>query len=317
MMLTRHYRWWLPLAIVCVILVGSLVPMKNFLPVHLVGEITNTLHYPSGILLGLLLVPMVKHSPRLLLIAWSVGVVLFGSIELIQPLFGRACTLADWLQSSAGLTLGLISSRMDAAAPAPMKRLYIMVGTAMLIAFSVPLFEKIQLLDAAEQRYPLIADFESEDDLRLWRTSQQITATLETQGSRFADLAEQFPEIALQNSRYARIAFPDNQVPAITYFPVVKDWRGYRKLCFDSRADRAGQPVTVKLSDNVDHAFRASWQQVFPNPVLWRTMCIELQTIKRQSGEPFDLSRVQALVFMGPESTSAGWFDLDSVRLVK
>ncbi len=317
-MVNSFLRWQWPLAIAAVILMGSLVPMKAVLPAQLVGEITNALHYPSGIVLGLMLVPMIRHSRRLTLVAWGVGVALFGAIELIQPFFGRACTFSDWMQSSAGLSLGLASSLLRKDTPIPFKRLFLMAGTAMLIAFSLPLFNKIQLLEAHEARFPLISDFESEADLRLWRPNKHVELTVESKDGRFASLAEQFPEIAMQNARYARVTYPDNKYPGITYFAAIKDWRGYRKLCFDSRAHRDGESLTLKLSDNTGKGYRKpTWSQTYPNPAQWHTLCIPLQGLQRQDGSAFDFAQVESLIFVGPEKTPAGWFDIDSVRLVR
>lgn len=312
------HRWQWPVVIAGLILLGSLLPMRAVLPPHLVGEITNALHYPSGILLALMVVPLVRHSMRHTLIVWGVGVVLFGAIELIQPLFGRACTLSDWLQSGAGFSLGLVSSRLRKETPTPFKRLFLMAGTAMLIAFSLPLFHKIQLLDAHKARFPLIADFESGEDIQLWRPNKHIELTLQSTDGRFAELAEQFPEVAMQNVRYARVNYPDNRYPGITYFAAVQDWRGYRKLCFDSRADRDGQTLTVKLNDNKGRGYRKpSWSHTYPNPVRWHTLCIPLEGLQRDDGTAFDFSLVESLIFVGPEKTVAGWFDIDSVRLVR
>lgn len=317
-MVNSFQRWQWPVVIAVIILVGSLLPLKSVLPPQLLTEITNALHYPSGILLALMLVPLVRRSTQLALIVLAAGVVLFGAIELIQPFFGRECALSDWLQSSAGFALGLASSRLQKDTPMPFKRLFMMAGTAMLIAFSLPLLTKIQLLERHEARFPLISDFETDDDLNLWRPNKYIKVSVESKDGRFASLADQFPEIAMQNARYARVVYPDNKYPGVTYFTVVKDWRGYRKLCFDSRADRAGRSLTVKLNDATGKGYRRpSWSQTYPNPAQWHTLCLPLEGLKREDGSAVDLSHIENLIFVGPEKTTAGWFDLDSVRLVR
>lgn len=306
----------IPVALLAAILVGSLIPVKNFLPPHLVGDITDACHYPSGIVLGVLLGPFLRRSPRKSLIAWALGVSFFGIIELVQPSFGRYGTLDDWIKSSAGLTLGLIANFLDAKTPAPLRRLFMMVGLAMMVAFSKPLIDKFRQLDAYEKRFPVVADFEHWDELLLWRPFRGVRMTLENKGSRFADIAEQFPEIAMQNSRYARVAYPANRYPETLLYNVVKDWHSYRKLCLDSRADRDGQSLEIRLADSSAKGLQASWSQVYPNPAQWHTLCIDLTDLKTTDGKPLNLSQVNTLALVGPEKSGAGWFDVDSIRLV-
>lgn len=312
-----YLRQWLwPVSAIVAILLGSLLPLKKIMPAHLVAEITNTLHYPSGIVLALMLLPLLRKSPRLAPLLWAGAVLMFGAIEIIQPFFGRTGNLPDWLQSSAGITIGLLFTRINAHTPAALKRLLFTVTGVLLYLCASPLFQKVQILLAHEQQFPLIADFESEDDLRLWKPNRLSDMVVESRG----EIAQSFAlqdGYYVEDGNYARVIYPANTYPRATYIAVNPDWRGYRNICFDARAMNAEQILAVHLLGKPGrNADSYLWKEFSITP-LWHNFCVDLGGKTRTTGKTMDLSQIYSVSFFGPEKRQSGSFDLDNVRLVK
>ncbi|CBL44586.1 hypothetical protein HDN1F_10030 [gamma proteobacterium HdN1] len=306
-----------PLLAAIAIVIGSLIPVGRLFSVHLVGDITNAAHYPSGLLLGVVLGPLLQRSWHRAGIVFVLGATLFGAVELIQPWFGRFQSLDDWYKSSAGLAIGLVANFLQGATLPAIKRMVIMAAIAMMIAFSLPLIKKIQMLEAFEHRFPILADFESEMDFALWKPYRNIQLTPEEKDGRFAELSTQYPELARFGGRYARVSWANRDYPEIYLYNVVIDWRGYRKLCFDSRADRDGQSLKIVLGDALQPGLKGAWRQVYANPARWHTTCVEFDHLKADDGRALDLSQ---LIFVGiavQKAPDSGWFDLDSIRLMR
>lgn len=306
----RYRHWLLPLVAVLAIVVGSLLNLDQVLPEHLIGDITNALHYPSGIILALIIGPLVGRSRRLAWAVWAGSLLLFAIIELVQPTFGRNCSLSDWLQSSTGMSLGMLMALITPQTPAYVKRLLAKVGIVLAVVFLVPLFHKIQTLDTHELRFPTLFTFEEDSELLLWKR-YPATSMEHVQHGGIA------LEFQLSDQHFARVRYRETHYPAVGYTTVKKDWRGYRKLCFDSRGDQPDQILRVKLRDVVVPGVDTAVRLQYPNPVHWHNTCVELEGLVRKTGEAFDPSNVHSLVFIGLPRKEGGWFDIDNVKLVR
>lgn len=310
LLMLRYRHWLLPLVAVLAIVVGSLLNLDQVLPEHLIGDITNALHYPSGIILALIIGPLVGRSRRLAWAVWAGSLLLFAIIELVQPTFGRNCSLSDWLQSSTGMSLGMLMALITPQTPAYVKRLLAKVGIVLAVVFLVPLFHKIQTLDTHELRFPTLFTFEEDSELLLWKR-YPATSMEHVQHGGIA------LEFQLSDQHFARVRYRETHYPAVGYTTVKKDWRGYRKLCFDSRGDQPDQILRVKLRDVVVPGVDTAVRLQYPNPVHWHNTCVELEGLVRKTGEAFDPSNVHSLVFIGLPRKEGGWFDIDNVKLVR
>lgn len=295
------------LALIAVI-VGSLVRLEQWFPDYLVGDITNALHFPSGVLLASIIGHSVRHSRKRMWAIWFSALSLFALIEIVQPIFDRSCTFSDWAQSSIGMTLGLLFAQISPRTPWYGKWGLIGLAGMLTVSFSLPLIHKLQTIEAHAARFPDLFAFENDREILLWKRYGGSTLLLLPHEKTSA-------HIPLTNQHFARVHYGDTHYPAIAYVAVERDWREYKRFCFDSRGDRHGQILRFKLRD-----MRAKGQDVdlrwqFDNPPHWHRICVSLEGLRRKTGEPFDLSSVYSLHMIGAKHSEERWFDIDNVRL--
>lgn len=301
-------RYLVSLFAITAVIIGSLLNFEEWFPDYLIGDITNTLHFPSGVLLALIVGRRVRRSRVAAWAVWVGALALFALIEIVQPFFDRSCSFSDWAQSSLGMTLGMCFTQITSQSSVYARRLLKGLAGVLAIVFSIPLLHKLQTVDTHASQFPVLFLFEDNSDLLLWKGYG---------GSSLARMThEQSPANEPHNNRYfARVRYGDSDYPAIAYVAVQRDWRGYRHFCFDSRGDRPGQILRFKLRD-----IRAKGQDVdlrwqFDNPPHWHRICVSLEGLRRKTGEPFDLSSVYSLHMIGAKHSEERWFDIDNVRL--
>lgn len=304
-------RHWLVAALaLAAIIIGSLIPLGGLVHAQLLGDFTNALHYPSGVVIALLLWQISPRTLRSALCLWVACVVLFGAIEYFQPRFGRTGNLPDWLRSSAGVSIGFLYAWVLQAEKPEFKRAVVTVGWALLLALASPLVQKAFVLREHQQQLPLISGFEKASELRLWEASENTTLERAAHGTLQT-------ELGLSDQYFARVHLPATGYPGITYATLQQDWRGYRKFCFDSRADGPEQRLAVRLDDATTTGYRSSATTDVNNPAVWHIQCVELVDLRKVSGEPFDLSTVKAVTFLVDARQGAKQVHLDNIRLYR
>lgn len=100
-------RWLFPIALF-VVIVGSLFDLNPWLPPNAGGQLTDSLHFPTGLGLSLIAIPWFLRLSRPYLSLWLASGLLFGCIELIQPYFQRGASWWDWFFNISGVALGCL-----------------------------------------------------------------------------------------------------------------------------------------------------------------------------------------------------------------
>lgn len=302
-----HIPLW-PFLAIATVIIGSLLSLDQWFPEYIIGDVTDALHFPSGVLLAVVLGGAVSASTRWRWAIWVGALALFALIEWAQPYFGRSCTLIDWVRSSAGMTLGMVLISFYRRASTIVMHCGMALCCFLALAFAFPLLQKLQTLRAHGVQFPLLFDFENERDLLLWKRygGSAMERMLHDASAASADANGQY---------FARINYGASRYPAVAYIAVNQDWREFKKICFDARGDNASQLLRFKLRDE-----RAKGQDIdlrwqFKNPAQWHTTCVPLDKLKRKSGEPFNLATVYSLQMIGSVRPDGGWFDIDTIRL--
>lgn len=104
-MTVLNLRWLLPVALSAVI-IGSFLNLNPVLPAHAQSQMTDALHFPTGVVLSLIAFPWARRYRFPLVSLLLAGSLLFGVIELLQPYFGRGASWGDWGFNLAGVGLG-------------------------------------------------------------------------------------------------------------------------------------------------------------------------------------------------------------------
>jgi hypothetical protein len=236
------------------------------------------------------------------------ALTLFALIEWVQPYFGRSCTLIDWVRSSAGMTLGMVLAVFYRRTSKIVIRCGITLCLILALTFAFPLLQKLQTLRVHSVQFPMLFDFENERDLLLWKRygGSVLERMRHDTGASSGNANGQY---------FARVRYGASRYPAVAYIAVNQDWRGFSKICFDTKGDNATQLLRFKLRDE-----RAKGQDIdlrwqFTNPVQWHSTCVPLDELKRQNGEAFNLATVYSLQMIGGVRPEGGWFDIDTIRL--
>lgn len=101
-------RLWLLVLALMLVVAGSLLNLDPILPKRAPGQTTDALHFPTGVLLSLLVYYCFGRSPQRIWQLLAASALLFGAIELIQPYFGRGASWGDWGFNLAGVALGAL-----------------------------------------------------------------------------------------------------------------------------------------------------------------------------------------------------------------
>ncbi len=231
------------------------------------------------------------------------GMVLGGSIEVLQLLVGRAALWHDFIMDLAGIGLatGLVLWKGHQQR----------AGLALIILMVVALTGQLYFLPGlvlgsyhSQQSFPLISDFEGAHEKWLWK---------ETDGSKIELVRnDDGTFLRLEGGQPSR--WPGAQM---RYFP--HDWTGYSTLKVDVRHVTPGRekvPFTLRLDDyqtRLDQTWVSDW---FTATSEWKTYSISCANRQVRHGERVlnlkDLSYILVVLSDKQDSTV---IEIDNLRL--
>jgi len=296
--------------VVLAIIAGSLFSLEGLFHHQLVSDITNALHYPGGMAIALALWSWWPRSPRATLVLWLLCGVFFAAIEIIQPFFGRNGNVADWLRSMAGVSVVVLFFYCRWENKRMWLRPIVTTAIVLFLVIATPTVKKGVAMQHIKDEFPLLANFETENDDALWAPDRKSLFMRRSHGA----MQQQF---GMSDQFFGLIRHSDTRWPSAYYYPVVKDWRGYQKLCLESRAEGEGQQVFVRIDDNNTQSWRSAALRDFPNSTQWSSHCIMLTELKTVAGKPLDLSNIQRLKIYAKVSDTARELHLDNMKLVQ
>jgi len=281
----QRRRWLLILALLA-FLVPFLVPVPRSLEAHPVwGGLGTIVHIALPLAATLLLTRIGPVAGRIWLAGLAV-LLLGGGIELAQQVVGRTPRWTDLGQDALGIGLA-VAWHLWSQRRRPIALVALIVLTAAALDPVVHIFVAAHATWRARQRFPVIADFETGDQRRLWSIDdgdETIVPDPVTGGQvlRFAD-------------------GPTDGYVGVTGRGFPGNWSGYRTLEGKIRGwigDR--RPVRVALRvDDLDSDVDAVWAtwRLRATPQ-WRPFAVDLDSLSRlPEPRPLDLEHVHALVF--------------------
>jgi len=233
------------------------------------------------------------------------------AIEFVQILVGRAALFWDFQQDliGIGLVVGFVLWRGHRS----IWGLLMMV--ALLTVIPAQLHYLPGLIEAeyrTRQSFPLLADFETDSDRRLWKETYDgvlvFTAHADTRDS------------AAPESGFLRlVGVPPSRWPGarMRYFPY--DWTGYSRLLIDVRHRTPGRQemdFSVRLDDFAGRKDKVWVSDDFVATSQWQTISIPLVNRRvRQDSRILDIADMDAiLIFLrSPQDTMT--IEIDNLRL--
>ncbi len=234
-------QWPVLAGMVVVLLVPFFLPIPMALRRHpLIGNLGDQVHVPFLMILTLLMYWRGPLTGRLKAAALA-GMILGGSIELIQTMVGRAALLGDFALDLAGILLavGLVIWKGH------QRKIGLGIMVSVILILSTQLYFLPGLVLGsyhAKRSFPLVSDFEGSHEKWLW--SDSYNARLD-----FVKVPDSpgGPGTVLRIESGPPSRWPGAQMK---HFP--HDWSQYRVLKFEARhvtPHRETVPFSLRLDD--------------------------------------------------------------------
>ena len=303
----RMYRFLLPVMLAGVLL--FFVDIDHG-PGSAIFELYGFAHLAFFMLTASLLskVPGVARQPFLhqFLIITAVVLCLGGSIELIQPYFGRS---ASWRDLGINVLGGFVGVMFFAPARRGLSRTRLIFGQITVVAVAMIVFYApvITLSDIwrASRQFPVLSDFETRFEARRWPRGE-IDRTIARHGR--ASL-----RVSMGTEKYAGTSLKRS----------FGDWQGYSTFAFSLyNPDPDPLRITVSIRDE-EHFHRGGeyhdrFNRTFLMEQGWNDVYIPVSDIERApSARTLDLSRLTEVVIFTVDPPAPRAMYLDYIRLIR
>lgn len=298
------FRWRWRLLLAALLTVPFFVPVPRELQADPIwGGLGDRLHV---VLLGLAMLFLYWFGPLRgrLFPSVAAAAILGGAIELLQILVGRHARWHDLGQDliGIGIALGFVLWRGAK----------LRLGLALMIALilfvpwqmrEIPLVVSAQRL--GEQRFPLLADFETRDERVLWTEEYdgELSWTEASPGGNGA--------LRLKGG-------PSGSYPAAVMFRFPSDWSAHDTLKVDVRLARA-QADSVRggivLTDYDGYHENIWLQKSFHAVAQWRTVSLSIRRPLNRDRRPMQLDDVFLLKVYLSRPPQAVVLEIDNLRL--
>ncbi len=306
----RRWRHWL-LGIPCV--VAFLIPLRFPGDAELWERVLDFLHVPAFAAVALYIfhyLPVRWSRSGRLGMALALSSAASGMIEILQHWTGRSASFGDFLNSTAGAFLGVFAILMWHRGT--LARAVLAVYAAWICAaVALPAWRHWKCIAWREQNFPLLSDFESIDEFRLWRSVRPYDTAWG------ASIVPSTEAVSHGNSSARVTIFPGETYPSVRIYLGDQDWRAYANLAFDLYNPGAPFELSMRVDDDVravrytDRFYRAL--KLAPG---WTHVRIPLVEMERQTtGHALNLAAMRRIVFFVERSTERHVYFLDWVRL--
>ena len=303
--LPRPGRQWLWLPLLLLLLAPFVLPIPLSLErMRILRAIGNQLHVFLLLAVTLVLYRRGPWAGRLLAAA-CVAAFLGGLVDLVQEVGGRHPRLRDFGLDVLGVTLAVCWIRWRQS------RSRLVLGLGALLALIVPaqlhyLPFWVLARQQGSERFPLLGDFESSLEGRLWGETYDGQRELVDTGSR--------------SGRVLRLTGgPPSLYPGVEMRGFPRDWRGYRILEGEVRArgaDDDSVSFVVRIDDFAGHR-EGLWaaRRITVGPG-WQRFALDLSSLTTNlRTRSLQLNDIYALLIYLPAPVDTTIIELDNLRL--
>jgi hypothetical protein len=241
----------------------------------------------------------------------TVGCATAIGIELVQPMFGRTASVRDALVGCFGVAAAIGCVFVSAVGRSSVLRAFYGVAVlALSVTLLIPVGLEWRATEWRRSNFPVLAGFEDEIELRLWRP--------------LSDGTDAAPRVALSRKystageRSLEVRTNANGNPTLLYVIGGQDWRRFHALTWSVYNPGESFHLTIRIDDAAEPADFGSR--------FYRGMTVErgtnrfeltIEEIRRGPRDrALDLSRVERLMLFVRQGPSRRFF-LDDVRLLR
>lgn len=302
-----------PVLILLVYFIAVLTPGNEDGRRLLIEALSDAFHYPLSFILYCLIFityPKKAISPqRRMAFASFITVVIACLTEIIQPLTGRSTSWTDLLNGVLGAIFGVCFTRL-LLAQRKLRDCFLCIGFGFvcLIYVLIPAWQAYRLVKWQSDNFPLISDFESEKDLKLWKLytiNQSVPSKIVIRKGK-----------AISGNHSLQIKANEASWVGISYVGEKFVWDFYNNFSFS--VYNPSNPF--KLSVRIDDKKAPNYDNRFNYSVLiekgWNSINISLADIKNGvKGRGFDVNNIHRfLIFVGGSDLPVIFY-IDNIRL--
>lgn len=287
------------------VLTAMLVPMRFAVNVPFWDVLMDSAHVPifAGTTWALARVISNRVKSRRKAVALAAVVALLGAVmvEVLQGFTGRTPSVGDVELGALGIGL---------AVAVWMRWVWFGVawaGFSLWLAFG-PVWREGSGLLWRWKNFPVLGDFESGAELRLWLPSGERKLN--------AKRIEVVEEHATLGRRALRLHLSPGAFPGVRYLAADADWRGHSALVFDTFNTGPAFQFVVRVDDahSTCGANRANMTvRIEHGASVVRILLADI--VVKPKERPLDLGAVRQVVFFEERTAEPHDFDLDHVRL--
>lgn len=247
---------------------------------------------------------------RRMAIAGALASVTAAMVELIQPLTGRGESLTDLCNGVMGAALA-VSGWHAWRCRQPMRLAHAAVAAALMLAVLNPAWRQLRSMQWRRAHFPVLADFESPVEMRLWIASDQ------------EDPYNSRTTVTRSREQASRGEWSMRLDAAVAPWPGARlhcgdaDWRGFHAFACD--VFNPGDPLTLSIRIDDDtrpqaHAERYNGSREVATG--WTRLSIPLEEIARgPKSRALRLQKVRQVILFLDAPKEARTLHFDHLRL--
>ena len=242
--------------------------------------------------------------PRRAFAAGIAAAAMAAATEIIQPHTGRGGSFIDFINGVLGIALAVAVCGGWGRGSGRLRALLI-GGAALLFALIAlrPAWREFRGIVWRARHFPLLGDFESADEFRIWRVS-------EIEGDLPGAAGARSSAWATRGAYSMAVDIGPGSWPGVRLLAGGQDWRGYAVLALDVENPGDTFTLAVRIDDTTsrDHATRY-------NAALAITPGLSRIRIPLAETRPLDLAHISRLVLFLDHPAAPRQFRIDHVRL--
>jgi hypothetical protein len=254
---------------------------------------------------------IVGHRPRLI-VAMTFATGLAAAVEILQPLTGRDQSMGDFREGTFGVML------VGAAMWTPLvrrSRAFVFGWSAAVIVLLIiglqPAWMEARGLLWRAQHFPVLADFESDDEMRLWISSGLNAAPL-------MDTSMDRRTAHASHGGYSLIVLiGPGAWPGVRLLCDDQDWTGYSALSFDIYNDDPPFELALRIDDDdAQGGHDTRFNRALALRQGWNHFRIPLAEVERGPGaRTLHMNAIRRVVFFRDHPKEWHTIYLDYLRL--
>ncbi len=306
----RYWKQWLAVGVGC--------GVAFFAPIHFESNaqfyihLMDAAHLPAFFALTLFAHAFwpweTTQCKRRLFAAGGVAAV-SGVIEIIQPLTGRTMGLTDFVNGMMGILIALL---FLATQRTLFRVLLIPLAAGCVVAAFFPAWKESAGMRWRAANFPLLADFEIDDELRLWIGTG--LGNVRNDGA----AVDRVREHASHGEWSLRVVTTTSSPwPGVRLLNGGQDWRGKKALAFDVWNDGPAFTLSVRIDDDFPHQqYHDRYNDSFEVIPGANHIVIPVEDIAtKPKNRRLNLAGIERTILYVNEPKSAHTFFIDHMRL--